>query len=89
MDATPEQIQAVVNTNLLGSLLCTRTALRRMAGQEHGGHIFNMDGAGADGLPTPQYAAYGATKAGIAHLMGSLGVRGLEACSVTLYMARP
>ena len=23
-----------------------------------------MDGAGADGLPTPQYAAYGATKAG-------------------------
>ena len=29
-----------------------------------GGHIFNMDGAGADGLPTPQYAAYGATKAG-------------------------
>jgi NAD(P)-dependent dehydrogenase (short-subunit alcohol dehydrogenase family) len=28
--------------------------------------------AGADGQPTPQYAAYGATKAGIAHLMGSV-----------------
>jgi NAD(P)-dependent dehydrogenase (short-subunit alcohol dehydrogenase family) len=28
--------------------------------------------AGADGLPTPQYAAYGATKAGIAHVMGSV-----------------
>eukprot|EP00884_Botryococcus_braunii_P018479 jgi/Botrbrau1/5314/Bobra.0391s0026.1 len=72
LDAEPEQIQTVVTTNLMGSLLCTRAALRRMAGQERGGHIFMMDGAGADGLPTPQYAAYGATKAGIAHLMGSL-----------------
>lgn len=35
-----------------------------MAAQPRGGHIFNMDGAGADGLPSPQYAAYGATKAG-------------------------
>lgn len=31
-----------------------------------------MDGAGADGSPTPQYAAYGATKAGVAHLIKSL-----------------
>lgn len=27
--------------------------------QELGGHIFMMDGAGADGSATPQYAAYG------------------------------
>lgn len=37
-----------------------------MQKQTSGGHIFNMDGAGADGMPTPQYAAYGATKAGSA-----------------------
>ncbi|CAL8463628.1 g3162 [Coccomyxa elongata] len=72
LDASPEQIQEVVQTNLLGCLLCTRAAMRLMAAQPRGGHIFNMDGAGADGLPTPQYAAYGATKAGIAHLLGSL-----------------
>ncbi|KAK9829190.1 hypothetical protein WJX72_004398 [[Myrmecia] bisecta] len=72
LDATPEQITRVVQTNLLGSLLCTREAIRLMSEQELGGHVFNMDGAGADGLATPQYAAYGATKAGIAHLMGSL-----------------
>jgi chlorophyll(ide) b reductase len=36
------------------------------------GHVFNMDGAGADGSATANYAAYGATKAGIAHLMESL-----------------
>ncbi len=78
LDAEPEQIQTVVTTNLMGSLLCTRAALRRMAGQKRGGHIFMMDGAGADGLPTPQYAAYGATKAGIAHLMGSLQVSSFQ-----------
>ena len=37
----------------------------RHEGQSGGGHIFNMDGAGADGQATPQYAAYGATKAGV------------------------
>lgn len=30
------------------------------------------DVSGADGSATPQYAAYGATKAGIAHVMGSV-----------------
>lgn len=64
LDARPEQIQEVVQTNMVGCLLCTRAALRIMAAQPRGGHIFNMDGAGADGLPSPQYAAYGATKAG-------------------------
>ncbi len=54
----------MVTTNLQGSLLCTRAALRAMARQPRGGHVFNMDGAGADGMATPQYAAYGATKAG-------------------------
>lgn len=54
----------VVTTNLLGSLLATRAAIQLMGGQETVGHIFNVDGAGADGTPTPQYAAYGATKSG-------------------------
>ena len=49
---------------MVGTLLCTRAAMQVMQKQSSGGHIFNMDGAGADGMPTPQYAAYGATKAG-------------------------
>ncbi|CAL5223855.1 g6440 [Coccomyxa viridis] len=72
LDASPEQITEVVQTNLLGTLLCTRAAMQALAAQKRGGHIFNMDGAGANNLPSPMYAAYGATKAGIAHLMGSL-----------------
>lgn len=30
-------------------------AIRIMRDQRRGGHIFNMDGAGADGNPTPRY----------------------------------
>lgn len=33
-----------------------------MKDQPAGGHVFNMDGAGADGNATPRFAAYGATK---------------------------
>ena len=65
LDTSPEQLQQVVETNLLGTLLCSRRALKLMAAQPEGGHIFNLDGAGADGLSTPCYAAYGATKAGL------------------------
>lgn len=64
VDAKPEQVVEVVTTNLLGSLLATRAAIQVMGDQPTAGHIFNVDGAGADGAPTPQYAAYGATKAG-------------------------
>ena len=64
MEASPEQLAEVVQTNLLGTMLCTRAAVRALAGQPKGGHIFNMDGAGANNLPSPMYAAYGATKAG-------------------------
>lgn len=65
VDSSPEQLQQVVSTNMVGTLLCTRAAMQLMQKQNGGGHIFNMDGAGADGMPTPQYAAYGATKAGL------------------------
>lgn len=72
LEATPEDLEAVTRTNLQGALLCTRAAAAAMARQTRPGHVFNMDGAGADGSATPMYAAYGATKAGIAHVMGSV-----------------
>ena len=46
-----------------------------MREQSAGGHIFNMDGAGADGGATPRFAAYGATKRSLAQLSKSLQVR--------------
>ncbi len=43
-----------------------------MKDQDRGGHIFNMDGAGADGNATPSFAAYGATKRCLSQLGKSL-----------------
>ncbi|XP_057505735.1 probable chlorophyll(ide) b reductase NYC1, chloroplastic isoform X2 [Actinidia eriantha] len=48
-----EDIQQIVSTNLVGSILCTREAMHVMRRQDKGGHIFNMDGAGSGGSSTP------------------------------------
>jgi chlorophyll(ide) b reductase len=47
-------VSRVVRTNLTGSLLVTRAAMRAMAAQPGGGHIFNTEGAGSDGNATPK-----------------------------------
>ncbi|KAI7735057.1 hypothetical protein M8C21_019314 [Ambrosia artemisiifolia] len=51
-------IEQIVSTNLVGSILCTREAMRIMGNQHRGGHIFNMDGAGSGGSSTPLTAVY-------------------------------
>ncbi|XP_015898313.3 probable chlorophyll(ide) b reductase NYC1, chloroplastic isoform X1 [Ziziphus jujuba] len=67
-----EDIKQIVSTNLVGSLLCTREAMRIMRNQAKGGHIFNMDGAGSGGSSTPLTAVYGSTKCGLRQLQASL-----------------
>ena len=46
----PDEIVSVINTNLIGSLYCTKVSINVMEAQEHGGHIFLMDGAGSNGM---------------------------------------
>jgi chlorophyll(ide) b reductase len=72
MDSSPAVIEQVVRTNLLGTLLATRAAMHLMTSQPTGGHIFNFEGAGSEGMATPSYAAYGATKAAIGQLLSTL-----------------
>ncbi|GFR42669.1 hypothetical protein Agub_g3480 [Astrephomene gubernaculifera] len=81
-DSSDEELAAIVGTNVLGVMLCCKEAIRLMRSQPRHGHIFNMDGAGADGNPTPRFAAYGATKRSLAQLgkslraeLGSQGIR--------------
>ncbi|KDP33676.1 hypothetical protein JCGZ_07247 [Jatropha curcas] len=69
---TDEDIKQIVSTNLVGSILCTREAMRVMVNQPKGGHIFNMDGAGSGGSSTPLTAVYGSTKCGLRQLQSSL-----------------
>lgn len=65
-------IQQIVSANLIGSLICTRQAIRVMISQPKGGHVFNMDGAGSGGSSTPLTAVYGSTKCGLRQLHGTL-----------------
>lgn len=72
VETSDEVIMEIVETNTIGVMICCREAIKMMMGQERGGHIFNMDGAGADGRPTPRFAAYGASKRSIVQLTKSL-----------------
>ncbi|XP_076885285.1 chlorophyll(ide) b reductase NOL, chloroplastic-like isoform X2 [Bidens hawaiensis] len=71
-EASDEDLIEVVTTNTLGLMICCREAMKMMLNQPRGGHIFNIDGAGSDGRPTPRFAAYGATKRSVVHLTKSL-----------------
>ncbi|KAL2478135.1 Chlorophyll(ide) b reductase NOL [Forsythia ovata] len=72
VEASDEDLVEVVSTNTLGLMICCREAIKMMLNQPRGGHIFNIDGAGSDGRPTPRFAAYGATKRSVVHLTKSL-----------------
>jgi len=71
-DTSPEILKEIVDTNVYGTLLCSRAAVLQMRKQKSGGHVFNMKGAGSDGNGTRKYAAYGFSKAGMKQLSKSL-----------------
>lgn len=60
----------MVATNLTGSLLASRAALRLMSGQLGGGALFLMEGAGSDGRATPNVRPAGLAVAEVAGLGG-------------------
>ena len=88
-DTPPATIAAVVATNMLGTLLCTRAAALLMAKQPGGGCIFLMEGAGSDGGATNKYAAYGATKAALPQLARSLQKEFAEDGRVAVHSLSP
>ncbi|XP_021835960.1 chlorophyll(ide) b reductase NOL, chloroplastic-like [Spinacia oleracea] len=55
-EASDEDLIEVVTTNTLGLMICCREAMKLMLNQPRGGHIFNIDGAGSDGRPTPRFS---------------------------------
>eukprot|EP00891_Asterochloris_glomerata_P006421 jgi/Astpho2/6421/Aster-08104 len=81
----------IVETNVLGTMLGCKEAIQVMREQGSRGHIFNMDGAGADGNATPLFSAYGATKRGLAQLGKSLQaeLKMLNISNVTVHNLSP
>lgn len=85
---TPVQvIQDVVDTNVLGSILGSRAAMRVMS-TAGSGRIFLIDGAGATGGGTPGSAAYGASKRALTQLKASLVAEG-KIGGVAVHLASP
>ncbi|HEY1016226.1 MAG TPA: SDR family oxidoreductase [Herpetosiphonaceae bacterium] len=70
-ESDPAELAKIIDTNLLGTMLCCRAALLLM-GKQRRGQIFNMDGYGANGMASPGFAAYGATKRAIPQLSKTL-----------------
>lgn len=49
----------------MGNVFGLRTAVNLMKNQKNEGHIFTLNGAGANGDATPMYSVYGSTKRAI------------------------
>jgi chlorophyll(ide) b reductase len=90
MDHKYADMEQIVRTNLLGSLLGMRAAATIMAAQPRPGHVFNVEGAGSGGGSTPNYAAYGATKAAIGQLATTMAAEGGgDAMAVRFHTIQP
>jgi NAD(P)-dependent dehydrogenase (short-subunit alcohol dehydrogenase family) len=72
-EVDPEEMGAVVGTNLLGSMYGARVALRGMLAQGHGA-LYNMEGMGSTGRKREGMTVYGTTKAAIRYFTDSLVV---------------
>lgn len=71
--ASPRFSEKVIQLNLSAALHCSQQANRVMQAQASGGAIVNI--ASVSGVrPSPGTAAYGAAKAGLIHLTGTLAV---------------
>jgi len=70
-DHSPDQIRAVVDTNLMGAMYGSIVALRGMLAQGFGG-LYNVEGLGSGGHMVQGLALYGSTKSGLRYLDQSL-----------------
>lgn len=78
--------RAMVDVNLMGTLLACQVAVAAM--RERGGAIYNILGAGADGVPVPRMGGYASTKAGLTFLTRSLAQE-LADSSITVSALSP
>jgi NAD(P)-dependent dehydrogenase (short-subunit alcohol dehydrogenase family) len=70
-ELSPEQIRAVVETNLIGVMNGSQVALKKMSTQGFGS-LYNMEGLGSDGRQVDGLALYGSTKRAIHYLNEAL-----------------
>ncbi len=67
----PEQIQAAVETNVIGAMNGSVVAIRGML-EQGSGAVYNMEGLGSNGRRIKGLTLYGTTKYGLAYLTDAL-----------------
>ena len=87
VDTPPEQIDAMLATNMPGTIHGSIIAAQGMIGQGHG-KIFNVLGGGSDGEYFPGIAIYGSTKRGLDYFSTALA-RELKGTGVIVGRIRP
>lgn len=84
VDMSPERWQRILETNVIGSFLCAREAIKRMSTQQggNGGSIVNLSSRAADLGAAHEYIDYAAAKGaidamtiGLAKEVGDQGIR--------------
>jgi 2-dehydro-3-deoxy-D-gluconate 5-dehydrogenase len=73
LDLSQEDWDAVIDTNLTGSFLCAKHAGRAMVAAGNGGKMINI-GSIYSVYGTPEFANYGASKAGVLGLTRALAI---------------
>ncbi|MCQ3806918.1 MAG: SDR family NAD(P)-dependent oxidoreductase [Acidimicrobiaceae bacterium] len=66
-----DKLASLVDTNLTGTLLASKTAISNMVRQGHG-QVWNTEGFGSDGATQAGMAAYGATKRAVRYINKAL-----------------
>lgn len=83
----PDQVQAMMDTNLLGAMFGSQVAVRGMLAQGHGS-LYNVEGLGADGRKVAGLSFYGASKCGL-HYFNECLARDLRGTKILFGMIRP
>ena len=87
LDIPQEEIEAMVRTNMLGTINGSRVAAAGMQAQR-GGKLFNILGGGSDGEYFPGLGIYGTTKRGLDYFTRAL-VKELDGSGVIVCRVRP
>ncbi|MBK6598022.1 MAG: SDR family oxidoreductase [Proteobacteria bacterium] len=64
-------VASLVDVNLLGTMACCQVAIAGML-RQGGGHVYNFDGFGSDGMVRPGLTTYGSTKRALRYFTRSL-----------------
>lgn len=85
-EQNPDDIAAIVKTNLTGMLYANKVAVAGMTAQGSG-QIWNMEGFGSGGQTAPGMASYGCTKAAVTYLIKALQKEikdtGVQVCTLS------